>query len=319
MRVYKRGNRWWVSERKDSKDVRRSLGPDVRTKAQALALAKGKPMTPEPPKLTLRAFFKDFLTDALIRLSPGSIARYRRSFKALMVDVGDFMPVACLTNKALNQWAWSLLEKGRSPEGINLDLRHIRAALRRGEDLGVILIAPKVDMVKSPRRLPRHLTENQVELILEAEADEKFRRLWTFFVWTGLRRKEAHTLMWEDVTLGDRPSMRVIGKGDRERVVPLLAPALEAMGEVKESGPVFNLGGLDNMTAHFKMTAKKAGVPAARLHDLRHTCLTWLVSKGVPLKLVQDIAGHSTITTTMNYAKIFTGNAHEVLNNALGF
>jgi len=40
MRVYKRGNRWWSSERRDGKDVRRSLGPDVRTKALALAVAK---------------------------------------------------------------------------------------------------------------------------------------------------------------------------------------------------------------------------------------------------------------------------------------
>jgi len=319
MRVYKRGNRWWVSERRDGKDVRRSLGPDVRTKAQALAVAKGKPVTPEPPKLTLRAFFKDFLTEAQIRLSPGSIIRYKRSFKALMYDLGDFLPVASLTNKALNQWAADLLRKGRAPEGINLDLRHIRAALRRGEDMGVILIAPNVDMVKVARRLPRHLTEDQVNSILQAEADDKFRRLWTFLVWTGVRRKEAYDLNWEDVTLGDRPSMRVIGKGDRERVVPILSPALEAMGPPQPFGPVFRLGGLDNMTAHFKMTAKKAGAPAARLHDLRHTCLTWLVGKGVPLKLVQDIAGHATITTTMNYAKIFTGNAHEVLEKALGF
>ena len=232
--------------------------------------------------------------DAQIRLSAGSIARYNRSFKALMYDLGDFLPVASLTNRALNHWAAGLLEKGRSPEGINLDLRHIRAALRRGEDLGVILIAPKVDMVKAPRRLPRHLTEDDVNRLLAAETNEEFQRIWTFFVWTGFRRKEAHGLKWEDITLGDRPSALVTGKGDRERVVPLLAPALSAMGPPKASGPVFEVGSLDNLTAHFKLTAKKAGLPKARLHDLRHTCLTWLVGKGVPLKLVQDIAGHST-------------------------
>ena len=64
------------------------------------------------------------------------------------------------------------------------------------------------------------------------------------------------------------------------------------------------------------MTALKAGVASSQLHDLRHTCLALLVGHGVPLKLVQNIAGHYTIIMTMNYAKIFTGNAHEVLNKA---
>ncbi|UQZ87741.1 hypothetical protein C4J81_00390 [Deltaproteobacteria bacterium Smac51] len=269
--------------------------------------------------LTLRTFFNDFLTDARIRLSATSVVRYKRSFKALMYDLGDFFPVECLTNKQLNKWAYSLLQKGRSPEGINLDLRHIRAALRRGEDLGVIAIAPKVDMVRTPKRLPRHLTMEQFNRIVAAERNELFRRLWIFMVWTGVRRYEAHGLEWECVTLGDNPRMQVVGKGDRERVVPILAPALEAMGRPEVSGRVFEVGSLDNMTAHFKATAKAAGLPKARLHDLRHTCLTLLVGHGVPLKLVQDIAGHSTITTTMNYAKLFTGNAHSILNKALGF
>ena len=319
MRVYKRGNRWWVGERKDGKEVRRSLGPDVRTKAQALAVAKGKKLPPEPPKLTLRAFFKDFLNDARIRLSPTTVERYRYSFKALMYDLGDFLPVASLTTKMINQWAGGLLEKGRSPEGVNFDLRHIRAALRRGEEQGVILIAPKVDMVRTPKRLPRHLTTEQFELILAAETEEKYRRFWLFMVWTGLRRGEALSLDWEQVNLVGKPSMQVIGKGDRERVVPILPPALEAMGPPEAMGPVFRLSCERQVTARFKQAARRAGVPAARLHDLRHTCLTWLVGRGVPLKLVQDIAGHTTINTTMKYAKIFTGNAHEVLEKAFGF
>lgn len=234
-----------------------------------------------------------------------------------MNDLGENLPVESLTNGKLIHWAASLLKKGRSPEGINLDLRHIRAALRRGEEQGVILIAPKVDMVRVPKRLPRHLTPEQLQKIFDAENNVEFRSLWTFLAWTGMRRQEAYNLQWESVTLGDKPSALVIGKGDRERVVPLLAPALQAMGEPKPVGRVFNLGSLDNWTARFKQIAKKAGAPKARLHDLRHTCLTLLVGHGVPLKLVQDIAGHSTIITTMNYAKLFTGNAHEVLNKAL--
>ena len=316
MKVYKRGNRWWSYERKDGKAVRKSLGADVRTRAQALAVAKGKDLPPEPPKLTLRAFFKDYLIDARIRISAATSERCKRSFKAFMRDMGDFTAVESLTTRHFNKWAATLLDRGRSPGGINLDLRYISAALKRGEELGLISFAPKIEMVKTPKRLPRHLSEDEVQQILDAETNADYRRFWTFLVWTGLRRQEAFNLDWRSVTLGDKPSMQVIGKGDRERIVPLLRPALEAMGNPKSTGKVFELCGLDNLTSRFKHTARLAGLGNARLHDLRHTCFTLMVGHGVPLKLVQDIAGHSSINTTMNYAKIFTGDAHSILEKA---
>ena len=319
MYVFKRGNRWWVSEQIDGRNVRRSLGPDAKTKEQALIVAQGGKIEPEPDYLTLEQFFNDFEIDARIRIAKSSVSRYCRSFRAIMRDLGERFPVEKLDRRTLNKWAATLLDRGRSPEGINLDLRHIRAALRRGADLDILPLAPKVDLVRTRKRLPRHLTQEQVNQILAAESRPDFKRLWSFMIWTGLRRREAFELDWSMVSLGDHPSALVIGKGDRERVVPLLAPALAAMGQPTESGRVFStVGAPDNMTVHFKATARLAGVPQARLHDLRHTCLTFLVGHGVPLKLVQDIAGHSTISTTMNYAKIFTGNAHEVLNKALG-
>lgn len=319
MSVYQRGNRWWFRQVRDGKVVRRSLGPSVRTKEQALAAIGEGDVVLGTPMLTLRDYFKQYLAEARIRLSENSLERYEYSFRALMRHFGDHMLLANLTTLHLNQWAGTLLDKGRSPDGVNLDLRHIRAALRRAEDLGVLAIAPKVDMVRTAKRLPRHLTQEQVELIIKAEANDTYKRLWAFLMWTGLRRAEALGLDWSHVDLTDQPVMTVIGKGDRERVVPIVPPALEAMGAPLKVGPVFLVGGDRQVTARFKEAARRAGLPKARLHDLRHTCLTLLVGHGVPLKLVQDIAGHSSINTTMRYAKIFTGNAHAVLKDAFGF
>jgi integrase len=72
------------------------------------------------------------------------------------------------------------------------------------------------------------------------------------------------------------------------------------------------------VTHHFHKVAQAAGVKA-KLHDLRHTGLTWMVARGVPLKLVQDIAGHTSINTTMGYAKTFAGGAYDVLMKAFSF
>jgi len=121
----------------DGKVIRRSLGPNVRTEAQALAAIGAGPAGPEVLQLTSRNYFKQYLAEARKRLSENSLERYRYSFKALMYYLGDFMPLSDLSTQHLNQWAGTLLDKGRSPDGVNLDLQHIRAALRRAEGLGV--------------------------------------------------------------------------------------------------------------------------------------------------------------------------------------
>ena len=77
-------------------------------------------------------------------------------------------------------------------------------------------------------------------------------------------------------------------------------------------GPVFEVGGEIYVTHRFRAMARAAGIEA-KLHDLRHTGLSWMVAHGVPVKLVQDIAGHTSIATTMIYAKTFAGGAYEVL------
>jgi integrase len=56
-----------------------------------------------------------------------------------------------------------------------------------------------------------------------------------------------------------------------------------------------------SLTQHFKRVSKKAGLPATvRLHDLRHTATTLLLSKGIHPKIVQEILGHSTISVTLD-------------------
>jgi len=56
-------------------------------------------------------------------------------------------------------------------------------------------------------------------------------------------------------------------------------------------------------TSWFKEAARRAGLPNARLHDLRHTALTWLAARGVSERIIQEIAGHASITTTQIYTK----------------
>lgn len=315
MRVYKRGSHWYVDEIVDEVRVRRSLGDDIRSKAEALKAAKKKP---KRPVLTLKVYSDQFLIESRARLSVETQRRYDYTFKALFSFFGLSFPVCHLTSRDINRFAFSRLAAGLSPHSVNIDLRNIRAALRRAEFWGLIEKAPRVETVKTPKRLPRHLTRRQFEVLLEHENRPDFKRLWTFLFWTGTRRSEAFYLTWPGVVLSDKPFCRVIGKGDCERLVPLPPPAVEALGPPGE-GRVFSFFDHPSTMSHyFRRLCEKAGIKA-RLHDLRHSYLTMLVAHGLPLKLIQDLAGHSSITTTMGYARVYVGDSYVKLCQSLGF
>lgn len=268
--------------------------------------------------LVLRNFITAYLQERRPQLSEKTIESYRDSLRAFESHFGVARKINTITAREVMAWASSMLDQGLKPVSVNVALRSVKAAFNRAVTWDLISKAPRIEMVKTPKHQPRHLSDAQMEAILKHETHPEYRRLWLFMVWTAVRRGEALGLEWERVSLGDRPQALVCGKGDKERMVPLLPPAVEALGAPGLSGPVFNVGQADYVTHRFHKVAQAAGVKA-KLHDLRHTGLTWMVARGVPLKLVQDIAGHTSITTTMGYAKTFAGGAYDVLMKAFSF
>lgn len=267
--------------------------------------------------VTLDEFISDYLHGIESHVSALTIETYRKSLRKFAEFMGGAVAIDSIGRRDISAFAAHRLEEGLSPETVNLDLRQIRAALNKAVRWEYLSKAPLVEMVKAPKRLPRHLTAEQMRIILDAETDPNFKRLWTFLVWTGCRRGEALGLKWEDVEFGVRPQALVTGKGDRQRMVPLLPPAVAALGAAG-AGPVFPSWSPFSVSQHFRRLVRRLGI-RARVHDLRHTCLTLLVGKGVPLKLVQDMAGHASIDTTMHYARVYSGDSYKTLIDALGF
>jgi integrase len=247
------------------------------------------------------------------------LERYKRSLDAFIKYLGEDTDMASITPRKIMAFACARLDQGVRPESVNLDLRHIKAALNRAFRWEVIPKKIYVEMVKTPKRLPRHLTDQEVGQLLDTEKEPLRRRLWEFLLWTGLRRAEALGLRWEQVFYDDPPRIVVIGKGDRQRIVALLPPAVTALGAHQGTGQVFHYQTGSYLSRLFKDTARRACLGDCHLHDLRHTALTRMVSRGLPLKLVQDYAGHSAIATTMNYAKSFQGDTYRLMREAFGF
>jgi integrase len=194
--------------------------------------------------------------------------------------------------------------------------------------------------VKAPRPTPeemRPLSEAEARAFLEAarETGDRFEALYVLAIATGLRRGELLGLRWDDVDL-KRGTLRVgralVREGGRHvlgetktrrgrRQINLTPRTVNALkthrknqleekirrtGLYQDHGLVFASGvgtplNPENLVKRsFKPLLKKAGLPEIRFHDLRHTCATLLLGRGVHQKFVQELLGHATIAMTLD-------------------
>jgi integrase/recombinase XerC len=186
--------------------------------------------------------------------------------------------------------------------------------------------AAGVPTPRQPSHLPRHLRPGEIEQLLEAaDGDEPLARrdraALELLYASGLRVSELVGLEWSDIDLEGRV-LRVLGKGGRERMVPFGRPAetalrrwLESWGAVRgepgEAGePVFlnHRGGRLSdrsvrriLDRYVERAAIAAGVHP---HTLRHTFATHLLEGGADLRAIQELLGHSSLSTTQKYTHL---------------
>jgi integrase/recombinase XerD len=184
----------------------------------------------------------------------------------------------------------------------------------------------RVRAPKLPRRLPKNLSEAQVEALLAAPDPGttlglRDRAMLETLYATGLRVSELVGLTLAQVSL-DMGVVRVLGKGSKERLVPLgeesivwltryLAtgrPTLVGNGKSSALFVTARRGPLTRQAfwALLKRLGAKAGIPAASIspHVLRHAFATHLLNHGADLRVVQLLLGHADITTTTIYTHV---------------
>lgn len=186
--------------------------------------------------------------------------------------------------------------------------------------------------VKSPKvekTLPRHLRPGEIEKLIEAPSEEdaefeaRDRAIAELLYSSGLRVSELVGLDWSDLDFRGR-MLRVLGKGSKERVVPFGRPAAAALEEWRghwnavrarddrgeEGEPVFlNKHGRRFSDRMVRFTIDRrtaaAGVPdGVHPHTLRHTFATHLLEEGADLRTIQELLGHSSLSTTQRYTHV---------------
>ncbi len=183
----------------------------------------------------------------------------------------------------------------------------------------------QIDTPKLPRNLPRSLSEADVELLLAAPDTQtplglRDRTMFEVLYATGLRVSELVSLRVGQVSM-DMEVVRVMGKGDKERLVPLGEEALDWLRDYLQDGRGVLLAGKlsDDLfvTAHgcgmtrqmfwylIKKHAKQGGLhKPLSPHTLRHAFATHLLNHGADLRVVQMLLGHADISTTQIYTHV---------------
>jgi integrase/recombinase XerD len=186
-----------------------------------------------------------------------------------------------------------------------------------------------------PRRLPKALPYDDIRLLLESAGDVETpeglrdRALAEFLYGTGTRISEAVGLDVDDVDL-DTLTVIVTGKGDKQRMLPVGEFAAEAVTAYLVRGrPVLATKGrgtprlflnslgrpLSRQSAYgvLQQAAQRAGLSAhVSPHTLRHSFATHLLERGADVRVVQELLGHASVTTTQIYTMVTVDTLREV-------
>jgi integrase/recombinase XerD len=266
-----------------------------------------------------------FLALAGARLAPRTVEAYRRDLTALLGWLGH--PLAAATTEELERWVAELRAAGLAPATISRRVASLRSFFRHLVLIAAVAENPAAEL-EAPRRirrLPRTLSPGEAERLIEAAAGTtpralRDRALLELLYGAGLRVSEAVSLDRAGVDL-DQRLVRTIGKGGKERVVPVGRQAVDALRRYLSRGrpyldrrhrPELFLnaqGGALTRAGAFlilRRLAAKAGLEPERIHPhlLRHSFATHLLEGGADLRSVQEMLGHADLSTTELYTHV---------------
>ena len=288
-------------------------------------------------------------------LAPATIRAYRADLADYEASRGVTSAWAASPDAVVGYLAARTRRGRRGDPGLApSSLRRRAAALKGfyrfayGEGLIKVDVAAHLDLPRPSRPLPETLTVDETERLLEAAGGDapdardashavRDRAILELLYAAGLRISEAVGLDREDVSM-DGAFARVIGKGDKERLVPVGEIALDWLSRwidgprvallglshvaPPRGGPLF-LGDRGRRLARqqawvaVKRAAARAGL-ADRVspHTLRHSFATHLLEGGADLRIVQELLGHASISTTQLYTHLTGERIRDVYRRA---
>jgi site-specific recombinase XerD len=231
------------------------------------------------------------------------------------------VPIEKATSREVLEYIEHLLDRRLSPKTINCHLNSIGRFydyLRHEEGIHIQNPVKSGYALRLPKPLPRYVKEEDLKRFFKVITKHRDRAMFMLMLRCGLRVEEVVALSASAVDLSRRKITVQNGKGMKDRIVYISSDAGEALArylKVRASGRVSNVFLVEKGTCkgrpisvrgvqkRMEYYARKSGIDIS-CHQLRHTMATQLLNAEADLVTIQDLLGHSSITTTQRYCKV---------------
>jgi site-specific recombinase XerD len=268
------------------------------------------------------------ITDAIIRyrrflkrmnISPNTVKNYLNGLKLFVIWLD--VPIEETTYRKIIAYMDYLLSKRLKPKTVNCYLNSVCQFyhyLSEEEEVPIMNPVKRPNIMKLPRGLPKHLREEQIEILFKNLKGSRDRAIFMIMLRCGLRVEEVAHLCLSSIDLKRRILFIQDGKGAKDRIVYISNDALAALlaylrvrptNKVKkvflvEKGPLtgqpISIRGIQKRMEYY---ANKTNLRIS-CHHLRHTMATQMLNADTDLSTIQDLLGHNSIRTTQRYCRI---------------
>ena len=299
---------------------------EASTKLREKLTARDNGLQTAPARETVDRYLLTWVSGVRASVRPRTADSYAQIVRDHLAPAFARVPLARLTPQLIQKAYHDLADRGLSPKTIANAHGVLHKAL--GQAFRWRLLSANVADLVDPPRVPRQqmtaLSSEQARHVLAVAADDPFEALWRLAISCGLRQGELLAMRCSEVDL-DRGTLSVVATLEqwRDGVAVIAEPKTSRSRRQIELGD----GAVDALRCHrhrnpgigfvftrpdgrplsrslvggaWRRLRVRAGVPAVRFHDLRHTAATLMLSRGVHPKIVSEMLGHSTVAITLD-------------------
>jgi len=254
-----------------------------------------------------------------MNISPNTVKNYLNGLKLFVIWLD--VPIEETTYRKIVAYMDYLLGKRLKPKTINCYLNSVCQFyhyLAEEEEVPIVNPVKKPNIMKLPRGLPKHLKEEQIEILFKNLKGPRDRAMFMIMLRCGLRVEEVAHLSLGNIDLKRRILFIQDGKGAKDRIVYISNDAVAALLEYLRVRPATKVkkvflvekGPLTGQPISIRGIQKRMEYYAHRTdlkiscHHLRHTMATQMLNADTDLSTIQDLLGHNSIRTTQRYCRI---------------
>jgi len=254
-----------------------------------------------------------------MNISPNTVKNYLNGLKLFVIWLD--VPIEEITYRKVMAYLDYLIGKRLQPKTVNCYLNSVCQFyhyLAEEEEVPIINPVKKPNIMKLPRGLPKHLKEEQIEVLFKNLKGPRDRAMFMIMLRCGLRVEEVAHLSLGSIDLKRRILFIQDGKGAKDRIVYISNDALAALLEYLRVRPANKIkkvflvekGPLTAQPISIRGIQKRMEYYARRTdlkiscHHLRHTMATQMLNADTDLSTIQDLLGHNSIRTTQRYCRI---------------